>query len=224
MLSHVCNISSYSLAEMAIFNRAHYFGYFLLSIVLWTVWSFVMLQFPEISTTHSYSRGIARIASLLLPASIFLYFNREYLNEPKLVRGIITGLILGFSLYLLHFSLNFIPAEVTVPTAGAVWLNWIIGSPFAEEVFFRGIVLRQELKSRPSWMAILISAVAFGIFHLPSWIIVQHQTILELATNSLSILVYGIIFGIIYWSTRSIAASFIPHVSNNLIAQLIKPL
>lgn len=183
-----------------------------------------MLYFPDISSTHSYSRGIVRIASLLLPAGLFLHFNREYLKENRVGRSIGIGVLISLGLYLFHVVFKAIPEGAEIPTAGAIWLNWIIGSPFAEEMFFRGIVLRQELKSRPVWLAILISAIAFTLFHLPSWIIVQQQSLSELALNSFPILIYGIVFGIFYRFSKSIWATFLPHATNNLIAQLINPL
>ncbi|MCF8277972.1 MAG: CPBP family intramembrane metalloprotease [Flavobacteriales bacterium] len=207
-----------------IFRRTHYFVYFLLSMALWTAWSVVMLYQPEISTTESYSRGIARIAALLIPSALFLWFNPEFRKEGNLIRSILVGGLLALALYLVHRFTHMIPVEARLPTAAAIWLNWVIGSPFAEEVFFRGIVLRQELKTRSAWLSIPISATCFMLFHLPSWIIVQQQPMLELAINSLSIFVYGLVFGVIYWLARSIWTTFIPHSANNLIALLINPL
>lgn len=183
-----------------------------------------MLYNPELSETDSYLRAIVRIQALLLPSALFLFFNPEYSKERRTIQPVVVGILISLALYLFHRIADVIPSDATVPTAGAIWLNWIIGSPFAEEVFFRGIVLRQELKSRPVWLAILISAFAFTLFHLPSWIILQQQSVSELAINSIPILIYGIVFGVIYWLMKSIWSTFIPHAANNFIAQLINPL
>jgi len=181
-----------------------------------------MLYNPEISTTESYSRGIVRIQALLLPSLLFLFFNPEFSQERNPLLPLLVGSLIGFAFYLFHVIADAIPENATLPTSGAIWLNWIIGSPLVEEVFFRGIVLKQELKSKPWWLAILISAICFTLFHLPSWIIVQHQAPMELLQNASSILVYGIVFGLIYWLSKSIWATFMPHAANNLIAIIVK--
>ena len=202
----------------------HYLPYFLLSMVLWTGWSVVMSYYPAISTPESYARAIARIAALLIPSTLFLWFNPTFRRERNPMLPIAVGGLIALALYLFHLVTDILPEETIMSTAGAIWLNWIIGSPFAEEVFFRGIVLRQELTSKSAWLAVPISATCFVLFHLPSWIIVQQQPLLELAGNSLNIFVYGIVFGAVYSLSRSIWTTFIPHSVNNLIAIIINPL
>ena len=180
-----------------------------------------MLYFPEISGTESYSRAIARIAALLLPSALFIWFNPEFRKERNPLLPVLVGGLIAFAFYLVHVLADVIPEGAALPSAGAIWLNWIIGSPFAEEVFFRGIVLRQELKAKSAWLAVLISSICFTLFHLPSWIIVQHQSLIELLSNGFNIFIYGIVFGVIYTLARSIWTTFIPHSVNNLIAQLL---
>jgi membrane protease YdiL (CAAX protease family) len=205
-------------------NRHHYLPYFVLSLLIWTTWSVVMLYNPEISTTHSYPRAVARVSALLIPSLVFLWFNPVFRKEHKIGRAMFVGAVLSIGLYVFHILADAFPDDAAIPTAGAIWLNWIIGSPLAEELLFRGIILREELKRRPAWVAIPISSVCFALFHLPSWITVQQQPLFELLTNSFIIFIYGIVFGIIYWLFRSIWATFLPHAANNLIAQLLNPL
>ena len=183
-----------------------------------------MLYFPDISNTHSYPRAIARVSALLIPSLAFLWFNPEFRREIKTGRAILVGVLISLGLFLFHIVADVFPENAVIPTAGAIWLNWIIGSPFAEELLFRGIILRQELQSKSAWIAIPISALCFTIFHLPSWIIVQQQSITELLLNCVPILIYGIVFGLIYWLIKSIWSTFIPHATNNLIAVIINPL
>lgn len=224
MMWHVCNISSFAEHRNPMLNRSHYLPYFIVSILLWTVWSIVMVYFPDISTTHSYPRAISRVSALLIPSLVFLWFNTEFRKETKIGRAILVGLVISLGLYLFHIVTDVFPENAAIPTAGAIWLNWIIGSPFAEELLFRGIILRQELQSKSAWVAVPISSVCFTLFHLPSWIIVQQQPISELLTNGFTIFIYGIVFGLVYWFLKSIWATFIPHAANNLIAQLLNPL
>lgn len=224
MMHHVCNISLLFSPQMRYISRKEHLPYFLLAMFLWTVWSLVMLFNPEISNPESYSRAIARIAALLVPSALFLFFNPEFRKERNPILPIAVGALIGLAYYLFHVIADVIPNKAILPTTGAIWLNWIIGSPFAEELFFRGVILRQELQSRSAWGAIPISAICFTLFHLPSWIIVQQQPITELLTNGFTIFIYGIVFGLIYWLAKSILSTFIPHATNNLIAQIINPL
>lgn len=205
-------------------DRHHYLPYFVLSLLFWTVWSVVMLYNPEISTTNSYPRALARVSALLIPSLVFLWFNPAIRKQQNTGRAILVGAVLSLGLYVFHVVADAFPDNATIPTAGAIWLNWIIGSPLAEELLFRGIILRQELKSRPALIAIPISAGCFALFHLPSWIIVQEQPLFELLINSFTIFFYGLAFGMIYWLVRSIWATFLPHATNNLVAQLLNPL
>lgn len=205
-------------------SRSHYLPYFIVSMLIWTVWSVVMLYFPNISTTHSYPRAIARVSALLIPSLAFLWLNPEFRKETKIGWAILVGSLISIGLFVFHIVADAFTEDTTIPTVGAIWLNWIIGSPFAEELLFRGIILRQELQRKSAWVAIPISAFCFTLFHLPSWIIVLQQPIAELLTNSFTIFIYGIVFGLVYWLVKSIWATFIPHAGNNLIAQLLNPL
>ena len=183
-----------------------------------------MVYFPDISTTHSYPRGIARILALFVPSALFFWFNPDFRKEIKLGSAVLVGAAISIGLFLFHIVFDAIPEGAAMPTAGAIWLNWIIGSPLVEEIFFRGIVLRQELKTKSAWLAILISAICFTLFHLPSWIIVQQQLFTELLSNGHTIFIYGIVFGVIYWLSKSVITTFLPHAANNYIAQLINPI
>ena len=85
--------------------------------------------------------------------------------------------------------------------AGA--LNACIFGPIIEEICFRGLVLDGLLKTRcRPWVAILISAVAFGLLH-GFW------------ANFVTATLFGIIIGWLYWRTGSIIPGIIIHIANN---------
>lgn len=82
-------------------------------------------------------------------------------------------------------------------------LNSCIIVPIVEEIGFRGIFLAGLLKSRcRPWLAILITAIVFALFHMSSVKII----------NTLG---FGIIIGWLYWRTGSIIPGIVIHIVNN---------
>ena len=90
--------------------------------------------------------------------------------------------------------------------AGA--LNACIFGPLIEEICFRGLVLDGLLKTRcRPWLAILISALVFALFH-------------GLGANFVSALSFGIISGWLYWRTESIIPGIIIHITHNSLTAI----
>ena len=78
-----------------------------------------------------------------------------------------------------------------------------IFGPIAEEIGFRGILLGGLLKTRcRPWLAILISAIAFGLLH-------------KFPMAFFGSIIFGIIVGWLYWRTGSIIPGIIMHIANN---------
>lgn len=83
-----------------------------------------------------------------------------------------------------------------------------IFGPIAEEIGFRGILLGGLLKTRcRPWLAILISAIAFGLLH-------------KFPLAFLGSIVFGIIVGWFYWRTGSIIPCIIVHIANNSLTAI----
>lgn len=81
-------------------------------------------------------------------------------------------------------------------------------APLLEEVMFRGAIQGDMLrKVRNPWLAIIISALIFGIFHMNPVQIV-YATLL------------GIVLGWIYYRTGSLMSVILGHVLNNTIATI----
>ena len=79
-------------------------------------------------------------------------------------------------------------------------------APIVEEVVFRGAILRLLLEcfsGKKAWIAIAISAVAFGLFHGN----------LAQAVNASFL---GLILGWLYYRTQSIVPSMVLHLVNNV--------
>ena len=85
--------------------------------------------------------------------------------------------------------------------AGALFV--VVSGPIIEEICFRGLLLDGLLKTRcRPWVAIIISAVAFGLFH-------------GLWAPFVTATLFGILAGWLYWRTGSIIPGLIIHITNN---------
>lgn len=85
--------------------------------------------------------------------------------------------------------------------AGALFV--IVSGPIIEEICFRGLLLDGLLKTRcHPWVAILISAVAFGLVH-------------GLWAPFVTATLFGLLTGWLYWRTGSIIPGLIIHIANN---------
>ncbi|MBQ2187392.1 MAG: CPBP family intramembrane metalloprotease [Bacteroidales bacterium] len=90
--------------------------------------------------------------------------------------------------------------------AGALFV--VVSGPIIEEICFRGLLLDGLLKTRcHPWVAILISAVAFGLVH-GLWA--------PFATATL----FGLLAGWLYWRTGSIIPGLIIHITNNSLTAI----
>ena len=81
-------------------------------------------------------------------------------------------------------------------------------APLAEEIVFRGAVLRTLLTSMKPWTAIAVSALIFGAIHMnPAQIPFAFLA--------------GILLGWMYWRTGSILPGMAYHWANNSVAYII---
>lgn len=81
-------------------------------------------------------------------------------------------------------------------------------APVLEEVMFRGAIQGYMMRRfRRPWLAIIVAGLVFGIFHMNPVQVVYASLL-------------GIIFGWIYYRTRSLLSVIVGHVLNNTIATI----
>lgn len=89
-----------------------------------------------------------------------------------------------------------------------VWgiISIAIVAPILEECLFRGAIEKHLLKlwQRP-WLAIVVSALVFGLVHMNP-------------AQSVFAFFIGIVLGWLYWRTGSVMPSIVGHILNNSIA------
>lgn len=122
--------------------------------------------------------------------------------------GALTGFLAG------HHPLtqSIATSADSAPIALRVVLAMVVctATPFTEELLFRGVLLSTLARRMPLWIAIVTSAVLFGLAHLPSFGFVWY------AIPALVLL--GVVSAWLRVRTGSLYPSIVLHATNNLIA------
>lgn len=99
------------------------------------------------------------------------------------------------------------------PNVGYFWL--ILGisimAPVVEELLFRGIIQGELRKAMPDWLAIIIQAIVFALFHMEP-------------IQSSYVLLPGLLLGLAYYWSRSIWVPIIMHITFNFIGSVLPAL
>ncbi|MBQ6654084.1 MAG: CPBP family intramembrane metalloprotease [Erysipelotrichaceae bacterium] len=135
-------------------------------------------------------------------------YQRETIRKEKLLSLI--PVCLGTFVYgLCCWQLWSLVPEVAYETEeGAIGLSGIIyaclGAPIMEELVFR-YWIRKLMKPYGRWCYVLLSALAFGLFH-GTWL------------QSVPAMFIGLAFGLIAWHYDSIVPTVLLHIANNTLS------
>ena len=132
---------------------------------------------------------------------------------------------IGFSMGLFHWLLRLATVDFLPPELPELGHRGVIGgllvsfsAAIGEEVWLRlGVMTilawiavralgRYELTSRIAWTAILVSAVAFGAFHLPQLAAAGAATPIGIAATMLGNTLVGVVCGWFFWRHGIISA------------------
>lgn len=203
--------------------------YTLAVIGIWTIYCFLIVASAFFAVPSV--RAVARVTIVLIPALLFYWGERgerPFLDYFLLRDNWLRGVLIGGGFAILYFSVDwFLNFEARmsafhIPTGFAIWFNFIVGSPFAEELFFRGVLLQELRKLLGAAWATIISAIAFTLLHLPQWLILDNLAAAETVSLSMSIFSYGIIFALLMITTKSLWGALLPHWINNFILLAIE--
>ena len=111
---------------------------------------------------------------------------------------------IGFIKSIIHNQARVIGLS-TRPIFPLLDLKTILLCPIIEELFFRGVILRNFIKRYPPLIAIILSSLIFGIYH-PN---------LE---NLIYYIIAGIIFGVLYYSHNSLTTCTLSHIIWNAVS------
>lgn len=89
----------------------------------------------------------------------------------------------------------------------------IILAPLLEEAIFRGVLMNYFLKNSYWWSNVIVSGVAFGLYH----VVFQPFQLVALVQYSLT----GIILAVVYKKTQSLQYSMSLHCLSNVIVTIV---
>ncbi|MEK7525924.1 MAG: CPBP family intramembrane glutamic endopeptidase [Patescibacteria group bacterium] len=164
-------------------------------------------------------RSIIRVSIVGIPALLYIRFYekkriKDYINKNNLEVALKWGLLGSIIIFLFFlFSTHF--TNFKFPLDFPAWMNWIIGSPLTEELYFRCIVLKELLKRYNPLVSVIVSSSLFLAFHMPQWIFTMHVG--EIIIPALTIFAYGLGFSFLWIKTKSIFGALLPHSLNNFL-------
>ena len=211
---------SYEQISNIIFGKINYFD------VKFGIIPDVLL--PSVNAVVDTFISLVLIAIYLILA-IFIVKRHDERVKIGLFKGIIFGIVMGFAFYgiaglwfeivdrflvvipfIAKNSEYFSGVYSDLESGDYIWslLSISIVGPVVEEILFRLLVFNSlERVTKNPWFAIIVSGVAFGVWHM---IFVQ----------SVYTAIMGCMMGLIYYKTRNIFVTMIIHIFNNTIGNL----
>jgi membrane protease YdiL (CAAX protease family) len=168
---------------------------------------------------------VMKLLLWVIPAALLLRTSgrrlRDILGLGRL-RAILTW---GGGVGLLFAAGTLIPRVIGHQPLFALHLGWpflggVIVAPIVEEFTFRGAVLRTLLARYRFLLANTLTAIFFLGIHLPGWYF-QGRLWDMLALpigGALSVLFIGWVLGLVAYKGKSVAASTLTHILNNLFS------
>ncbi|NOS99522.1 MAG: CPBP family intramembrane metalloprotease [Phycisphaerales bacterium] len=203
------------------------------AVILFPVWFHIQgwLQLDAERDMGGVFRGTAVLMPILfgLIPMAFLIWRRVDLTATFQLRrpagaALLGGILIGASAWVLAHSVlvwqsqwfGGVPADAedAAKRAIASMPLWFVGLVLAlvpalsEELFFRGFLLSGLRSSMRPTPAILIAAIAFGLFHF-------------LAIRMVTTVALGLLFGWIAWRTWSIWPGVAAHICHNAILAIL---
>ena len=211
---------SYEQISNIIFGKINYFD------VKFGIIPDVLL--PSVNAVVDTFISLVLIAIYLILA-IFIVKRHDERVKIGLFKGIIFGIVMGFAFYgiaglwfeivdrflvvipfIAKNSEYFSGVYSDLESGDYIWslLSISIVGPVVEEILFRLLVFNSlERVTKNPWFAIIVSGVAFGVWHM---IFVQ----------SVYTAIMGCMMGLIYYKTRNIFITMFIHIFNNTIGNL----
>jgi membrane protease YdiL (CAAX protease family) len=172
---------------------------------------------------------LLRAALWLTPAVIYIGKNdpRSRATALGLGRPSWRGTVLGLLPALAYLGLvGALQAAMTAahPASPSALLRphsvYLLLLVALEELLLRGFLLGQLVRFTTSFRAQAIVAVLYALMHLPGWIALEGLTV-SLVPQTISVLLLGVVLGVLTRSARSILPAIVVHFLNNVLAELL---
>ena len=206
--------------SLADFGTILYFNAFLQGVIIFSVATFLGLVLSKkVGFSLPILEGEDKIESF------------KAILAPSILWGLLAGaLITLLALPFGSVSMELMQAEIVVP----IWARFIalFYGAIAEEVLMRlfamsllaWVFIKIKLPKNVSiWVAIIISAVLFGLGHLP---VTSELTAITVSVVARAVLLNGVgalVFSLLYWK-KGLESAMISHFSAGLVLRFVSPL
>jgi len=195
--------------------------------VAWFVGFMVVAQFGFLALGWGkgapiLQRDLAQfVARALVPLAAYLILVKAIERRPlselasrSLVPQGLLGVLIGLALFSAVVAVLWLAGsyEATGTNPGAPWLGALLvvglGAGIGEEIMFRGVLFRIVEEGLGTWWALAISALLFGALHIAN----PGATLWSSAAIAIEA---GLLFGLLYHVTRSLAICMGVHAAWN---------
>ncbi len=224
------------------FGKANVGLYILIFFALWTIRATLLYPIDETIQAQSpawrqvYADAV-RVIMWIVPVFVYLAVVDKvaplqflYLKTPVDRRGLLVGGVVAALYLACGFALTYLlagngqPKQISIDVTSWQWYNILLGvpiAPLAEEILFRGFVLRKLQGFARFWPANLLTAALFMAIHWPYWLYSQGWNT-GLIAASLSVFGFGLLLGYLVHKTNSLWPSIVTHTLNNFISMAVQ--
>lgn len=168
---------------------------------------------------------IMKLLLWILPAAVLLRTSGRPLRDTLGLGRVRAVLVWGGGIGLLFAACGLITRAVAHQPLFALQLGWpflggVIVAPVVEEFTFRGAVLQTSLARYRFIVANTLTALFFLGIHVPGWYFQGRLSdmLVQPIGGAMSILFIGWVLGLIAHKSKSVAASTLTHILNNLFS------
>ena len=210
--------------------------YLLIFFAVWTVRATVLYPIDEnIQLISAAWRQIyadtVRLLIWVVPVFVYLVMVDKvdplpflYLNTPLNRRGLLSGSIAVVTFFALGLVLDYTlvgnQRQLSIAMPSWPWHTILLGlpiAPIAEEILFRGFVLRQGQRFMGFWPTNVMTSLLFVATHWPYWLYSQGWHI-GLILLSARIFITGMLLSYLVRKTNSLWPSIVTHILNNFVS------
>lgn len=159
------------------------------------------------------------IGESFFPIVLYFFVVRPFRFQSILLTNYRPNLIRSLLLIVFTVGIFLVLVPVQKPTNIVVLLTFI-GTGFAEEYSFRGVLTR-AFRDRLGmvWATVLVSLL-FSSAHWQEWFYVENVPVNQVGLSFLKIFVWGILFTVIAWRSESLVWASCIHTLNDFEAHI----
>lgn len=201
-------------------------GIFFVILVLWILAWVIKANFLDQVQFFGSSFGsflywtLSKILIWLLPFIIFFRLKKIKFAGGSNARDkgwLKWGLLLGSGIAIINILYNMIAKQpIWNMELSFAFLNVALLAPLFEEILFRGFILRMLQEEMQFYLANIITSVCFLAIHIPGWFFMGVLSTNFYNFTFVSIFILSLVFGYAYKKGKSVKASIIVHMLNNI--------